>query len=119
MSPEQLLLIGSLLVVALKITCFVLGYMIVKLGYRLILSGVRGEFKFSASFGGARADLASVSPGLLFVVLGVGLIGYAISVDKPQEIGYEPLALQPIERPDGTSVMPQLQNSERSPSNDG
>ena len=48
----------------------------------MIASGVKGEFKFSASLGGVKADLASISPGLLFVLLGVLLIGYAIYVEK-------------------------------------
>lgn len=70
------------LVVLMKIVCFILGYMTIRLGYQLIASGVKGEFKFSANVGGAKADLASVSPGLLFVLLGVFLIGYAIYVEK-------------------------------------
>lgn len=70
------------LVILMKIVCFTFGYMTIRLGYQLIASGVKGEFKFSANLGGAKADLASVSPGLLFVLLGVFLIGYAIYVDK-------------------------------------
>jgi hypothetical protein len=66
----------------MKIVCFILGYLTIRLGHQLISSGVKGEFKFSASMGGAKADLASVSPGLLFVLLGVLLIGYAIGVEK-------------------------------------
>jgi hypothetical protein len=70
------------LLVGMKIVCFVLGYLTVRLGHQLIASGVKGEFKFSASLGGTKADLASVSPGLLFVLLGVLLIGYAMGVEK-------------------------------------
>ena len=70
------------LIVGMKIVCFILGYLTIRLGHQLISSGAKGEFKFSASFGGSKADLASVSPGLLFVLLGVILIGYAMSVDK-------------------------------------
>jgi len=86
LSPEALAvweyIIGSALIVLIKIVCFILGYLTIRLGYQLISSGVKGEFKFSASFGGSKADLASVSPGLLFVLLGVVLIGYAMSVGK-------------------------------------
>lgn len=83
MSPEVAFVSTNALLVLMKIVCFVLGYLTIRLGYKLIDSGVKGNFKFSASLGGAKADLASVSPGLLFVLLGVFLIGYAIYVDKP------------------------------------
>jgi len=63
------------LVVLMKIVCFILGYLTIRLGHNLISSGVKGEFKFSGSLMGAKADLVSVSPGLLFVLLGVVLIG--------------------------------------------
>ena len=85
MSPEEAHVAALALLVLMKIVCFILGYLTVRLGYQLIKAGVKGEFKFSASFGGTKADLASVSPGLLFVVLGVGLVGYAISIDKSVE----------------------------------
>ena len=70
------------LIIFMKIVCFILGYLTIRLGYLLISSGVTGQFKFSAKLAGAQADLASVSPGLLFVLLGVLLIGYAIYVEK-------------------------------------
>ena len=69
-------------IVLMKIVCFILGYLTIRLGYRLIASGVKGEFKFTAELGGVKTDLASVSPGLLFVLLGVLLVGYAIYVEK-------------------------------------
>jgi hypothetical protein len=71
------------LVILMKCLCFILGYLTIRLGYQLIALGVRGEFKFAASLGGARADLVSLSPGLLFVFLGVLLIGYAMYLEKP------------------------------------
>jgi hypothetical protein len=81
-------IISLILVFTLKTVCFTLAYLTVRLGHDLIGSGVRGDFKFSARFAGARADLASVSPGLLFVLLGIGLAAFAIQVPKPvrQEI---------------------------------
>ena len=75
-------LLAFIAVILMKIVCFVLGYLTIRLGHDLIARGVAGEFKFSASFSGAKADLASVSPGLLFVLLGVGLIAYAMYVEK-------------------------------------
>ena len=56
------------------------------MGYKLIHSGVKGDFKFSTKIAGVKADLASVSPGLLFVLLGVMLIGYAMYVEKTVEL---------------------------------
>lgn len=70
----------------MKIICFILGYLTIRLGYKLIKSGVTGEFKFSTSLSSFKADLASVSPGLLFVLLGVILIGYAMSEDKSVDV---------------------------------
>ena len=88
MSPEALYLITFGLVVLEKIVCFILGYLTIRLGYLLIASGVKGEFKFAAKLGGVKTDLASVSPGLLFVLLGVMLIGFAIYVDKGAKLGH-------------------------------
>ena len=73
---------GFTLIIIMKITIFVIAYKIVKLGYELLSQGVQGKFKFSADFGGIKADLASVSPGLLFIVLGVMLIAFSLKVEK-------------------------------------
>ena len=86
MNEFQLVLGNLFLVFLLKAMCFVLGYLIVRLGHDLLEKGVKGEFKFKASFSGTKADLASASPGLLFVLLGVCLIGYAMQVSKVMEI---------------------------------
>lgn len=86
MTEPHVLLFSNLMVMTMKVTIFIVGYLTVRLGYNLLLAGVKGEFKFSASFGGSKADLASVSPGLLFVLLGVLLIGYALTVDKPYKM---------------------------------
>ena len=74
--------ITAFLIVLLKVICFILGYLTVRLGQQLISSGAKGEFKFSTRISGVRADLVSVSPGLLFLLLGIFLIGFAINVDK-------------------------------------
>lgn len=68
--------------VLVKIFCFYLGYLIVKLGYNLMKEGIRGEFKFFAEFTKLKGGLISASPGLLFLLLGVILIGYAMSIKK-------------------------------------
>ncbi|HEV2815611.1 MAG TPA: hypothetical protein VGW40_00095 [Allosphingosinicella sp.] len=67
----------------LKIVVFVLGYLTIKIGASLLREGVRGEFQFKSEFHGFKGDLASASPGLLFLLVGGVLIGYAIAVDKP------------------------------------
>jgi len=82
MTEQYVVLLSNVMVMAMKITIFVVGYLTVRLGYNLLLAGVKGEFKFSAKIGGSKADLVSVSPGLLFVLLGVLLVGYALTVDK-------------------------------------
>lgn len=90
MSSEEAFVVSFALLILMKIVCFILGYLTVRLGYKLIRAGVQGEFKFSASIGGTKADLASVSPGLLFVLLGVGLVGYAIYVEKTVKLTPRP-----------------------------
>ena len=86
MTPETAYLISFGMVILMKIVCFILGYLTIRLGYELIASGVKGEFKFSAQLGGAKAALAGMYPGLLFVLLGVFLIGYAMYVEKGVEL---------------------------------
>jgi|EndMetStandDraft_4_1072995.scaffolds.fasta_scaffold00316_6 hypothetical protein len=76
------LVLPSILLFLMKIICFTLGYLIVRLGYKLISAGVTGKFNFTADMKGTKLGLASSSPGLLFVLLGTILIGYAIKVDK-------------------------------------
>jgi hypothetical protein len=71
------------MLIGMKIVLFIIGYLIIRLGYNLLLAGTKGQFKFKTSIAGIKADLASVSPGLLFVLLGVLLDCYAIAVDKP------------------------------------
>jgi hypothetical protein len=97
------------LIVLMKIVCFVLGYLTIRLGYELIASGVKGEFKFAATLGGAKADLASVSPGLLFVLLGILLIGYAVYVEKTVNLAVPPLQLTATPQPPVPDNLPILE----------
>lgn len=82
-------IISFALLVLMKIVCFILGYLTIRLGYLLIASGAKGEFKFKASLGTFKGNLVSVSPGLLFVLLGVMLIGFALFVEKAVDMEYE------------------------------
>ncbi len=79
---EKLAIISLTLHFFLRITCFILGFLTIKLGYKLILQGAKGEFKFSGSLVGLKSKLESFSPGLLFVLLGIILIGYGMSVKR-------------------------------------
>jgi len=81
-SNQWAFVLSFALVILMKIVCFILGYLTIRLGHQLIASGVKGEFTFSAKLGGVKTDLASVSPGLLFVLLGILLIGYAMYAEK-------------------------------------
>ena len=74
-SKEWVFVFSFALVILMKIVCIILGYFIIRLGYQLIASGVKGEFKFSATLGEKfpRSQLRNVetdhnrSPGLTFV----------------------------------------------------
>ncbi|MBB5329423.1 hypothetical protein [Tunturiibacter gelidoferens] len=93
-SGEWLFAYGLFLLFVIKITALILGFLTIRMGAMLIKTGALGEFKFSTSFNGAKADLASVSPGLLFVLLGIGLIGYSVWVKKSVDLDTRP-AVQP------------------------
>jgi hypothetical protein len=82
-SADQYISLLSLNLVAvaiLKIVVLSGGYFTIYLGYKLLVAGVKGEFKFRSSLAGAKADLVSVSPGSLFVLLGVALMVAALSI---------------------------------------
>lgn len=67
---------------ALKTIIFVLGFLTVKMGHTLIRDGVKGSFKFSTETKGIKGALQSSSPGLLFVLLGVFIMAYALFQHK-------------------------------------
>ena len=85
-AQDWLALANLVLVFALKLACFGLGYKVVQLGASLLREGVKGEFKFKTSLAGPKADLTSASPGLLFLALGIALIAYAMWVTKVIEV---------------------------------
>lgn len=74
------------LVFLLKVLCVIVGFLIVQIGSDLLRRGISGEFKFVGSMAGGKADLRSASPGLLFLLLGALLIGYAMWVTKISEV---------------------------------
>jgi hypothetical protein len=75
-----LMALNLILVWTLKIVVFIVGYRVVKMAISLLEQGVRGEFKFQGSLQGARADLRSSSPGLLFTLLGTAIIVAALLI---------------------------------------
>ncbi|BCO08168.1 hypothetical protein GF1_05440 [Desulfolithobacter dissulfuricans] len=83
-------------VMALKITAFVLGYLIVRLGHDTLLKGVTGEIDFGFSGSGFKTKLQAASPGALFVLMGAAIIIWGLTVKKPMEIKAVP--------PSGASV---------------
>ncbi len=75
--------VGALLI--FKLAVLIVGYLIGKLGYELLVKGVTGQFKFQTEFKGAKADLVSVSPGLFFILMATILIAIGVIKDKPFE----------------------------------
>jgi len=73
---------GIISITIIKIICFTLGFLTIWLGYKLTNDGVKGQFKFSGDYKGIKGGLVSSSPGLLFLMLGIILIGYAMGVTK-------------------------------------
>ncbi len=91
----QLAAVNLVLLFLLKALALVLGYLCVRLGQQLISSGAKGEFKFSAEGLGAKTNLVSISPGLLFVLLGICLMIYSVAVDKIVKVGPQAAAEAP------------------------
>jgi hypothetical protein len=92
------LLVSSGMVVLFKLVTIIIAYKVIKLGYDLLLKGVKGEFEFSTTSGVAKANLKSASPGLLFIILGCILIAITVMEKYPQEstkIVYEPSVEKP------------------------
>lgn len=82
MDEFTLTAVGIAFNASIKIICFILGYKTIKLGHNLMREGIKGEFNFSADYKGFKGGLISSSPGLLYVLLGILLIGYAMGVRK-------------------------------------
>jgi len=101
-SPVAITFILSVLV--LKVTAFVLGYLIVKLGHDTMIKGITGQIDFGFSGGGVKAKLKSGSPGAFFVLAGAAIIIWGLLVQKPMDIKYTPPAEQKVEQKVETKV---------------
>ena len=112
-SSDQLVLLNLTYLLILKLSCFGIGFLIVRLGHSLMLAGAKGEFKFIGSLAGMKSDLATASPGLLYLLLGTTLIGYAMFVDK--EIGRDQKPVRPeLSLPAPNVALPQPPASSQS-----
>jgi hypothetical protein len=65
-------------ILLVKISLIFVAAMTIYLGYKLLVQGVKGEFKFNTEMQGVKADLVSASPGTFFVLLGVIVLIVAI-----------------------------------------
>ena len=76
-------LVTTLSITLFKISVLIVGYLLAKMGYNLLIKGITGQFNFKGDFKGIKADLVSASPGTLFIVLAIILLIFATVVDKP------------------------------------
>lgn len=77
-------------ILVLKVTAFVLGYFIVKLGHDTMIRGVTGEVDFGFSGSGFETKLKSASPGAFFILMGSAIILWGLTVDKPFTVEVPP-----------------------------
>ena len=81
---DPVVIIILLAALAIKLCGLVLGYLVVRLGYAALEKGLKGDFElFGKISGGWGLTLRSVSPGLLFVLLGSLLAGFTLYLDRP------------------------------------
>ena len=73
-------------VVVMKVTAFVLGYLIVRLGHDTLLRGITGDMEFDFGGHGLNAKLRSASPGAFFVLMGSAIIVWGLWVSKPMSL---------------------------------
>ncbi len=71
--------------ISFKLAVLFVGYLIARLGHDLLIKGVTGEFKFHTDIKGTKADLASASPGVFFILMATVLIAIGVIKDKPFE----------------------------------
>jgi hypothetical protein len=90
MNPYAYTLTGVVAITLIKITCFIVGYLIIRLGAMLIALRVESQYEISGTYASWKAFLKSKSPGLTFVICGAIIVGYAMCVDKPVVIEIPP-----------------------------
>lgn len=103
-------------VLIIKLTAFIIGYKIAKLGYETLVKGISGQIDFGFQGGTVSAKLKSASPGSFFVLLGAAIIAWGLFVEKPfhtelfDTTGKPIESIQPSQQagstPVGTSKLP-------------
>ena len=93
-------------VTAIKITAFVIGYLIVRLGHDTLIKGVTGDIDFGVEGKGLKTKLKAGSPGAFFVLAGAAIILWGLFVSKPLNITVEPAT----NSPSSTTVQSQKDN---------
>lgn len=91
-------------ILMMKITAFILGYLIVKLGHDTMVRGITGEFDFGFSGSGFSTKLKSASPGLFFVLMGSAIIIWSMVVEKPLKITATPSETIEINKDDSKNT---------------
>ncbi|GGF29040.1 hypothetical protein GCM10011611_38900 [Aliidongia dinghuensis] len=74
--------------IAFKIAALLVGYLVARLGFQLLVMGVKGEFRFRSTFKAGSVDLISVSPGLFFTLMATVIITVGVLKDKPFETSF-------------------------------
>lgn len=91
-------------VLVMKITAFVIGYLVVKLGHDTLIKGISGEFDFGFEGSGFSTKLKSASPGTFFVLMGAAIIIWSMVAEKPLRINTTPETIQEITQSDSSRV---------------
>ena len=73
-----------------KIGTLLVGYLFARLGYALFLQGVKGEFNFGMELKGAKATMASASPGLFLILMGSTIVSIGLYKGLDFEIARTP-----------------------------
>lgn len=95
---ERVSIAFMLSVLVMKITAFVIGYFVVKLGHDTLIKGITGEFDFGFEGSGYSTKLKSASPGTFFVLMGAAIIIWSMWVEKPLKISTSPETVQEISK---------------------
>jgi hypothetical protein len=82
-SADSIAIAFIIAVAAIKITAFVIGYLIVRLGHDTLVKGITGDIDFGIKRSGFEVKLISASPGAFFVLAGAAIIIWGLFVDKP------------------------------------
>jgi len=69
----------AFVVTAIKVVALIIGYLVVKLGYTTMMAGVKGNDSVEVAALGTRFKFKGVTPGLALGIVGVLLMGWALS----------------------------------------